>query len=478
MLTVREWRRAVVDWNDTTRAYPRDASIQGLFERQAERAPEAVAVGWGAQRLTCAELNRRANRLARHLQSLGVGAETLVGLHLSRSPDMVIAMLAVLKAGGAYVPLDPGYPAERLGLMLRDCAAPVVLTQLRHPIGRPELNEIGVADQANDRAMRHRHALRHSGRPRRINKSHRPAAPARKQPAGCRPAAARVRRPSHRERAPQPCRGFRASSASFDAATFEIWGALLNGAMLVGVEPEVTLSPPQLAALLREQAITTLFLTTALFNQIVQDVPAAFAPVRHVLFGGEAVDLQWVRRVLQCGRPQRLLHVHGPTENTTFSTWHLVDDLPANTTTVPIGRAVGHSQAYVLDRHLTPVPVGVAGEVYLGGDGLVRGYLNRPELTAERFVADPFSSRAGARLYRTGDIARYRADGVIEFIGRIDKQVKIRGFRVEPDRDRGRVAAPPSRARCRRIGARRSAGLAGVGRLCGREIRSQSVDRR
>jgi thioesterase domain-containing protein len=222
-----------------------------------------------------------------------------------------------------------------------------------------------------------------------------------------------------------------ASNSSFDAATFELWGALLHGAQLVGIPQDVVLSPQAFATQLRTQQISVLFLTTALFNQLAQAVPEAFAPVRHVLFGGEAADPKWVKEVVQHGRPERLLHVYGPTESTTFTSWHMVEGVPERATTIPIGRPVANTQVYILDRHLHPVPIGVPGELYIGGDGLARGYLNRPESTAQTFIPNPFSEEPGSCLYKTGDLARYLPDGNIEFLARLDLQVKLRGFRVE-----------------------------------------------
>jgi amino acid adenylation domain-containing protein len=223
-----------------------------------------------------------------------------------------------------------------------------------------------------------------------------------------------------------------ASNASFDALTFEAWGALLNGATLVGVDRDVLLSPPALHAFLREQRITTLYQTTALLNQLTREQPDIFAPLREVLFGGQAADADSIRRLLKAGGPQRLLHMYGPTETTAWCSWELLREVPADALTVPVGGPTGNQRIYLLDGSLEPVPVGVAGEAYVGGGGVVRGYLERPELTAERFVPDPFAGEPGARMYRTGDRLRWRAEGRLEFIGRVDEQVKIRGFRIEP----------------------------------------------
>ncbi|HET9396173.1 MAG TPA: non-ribosomal peptide synthetase, partial [Nitrospiraceae bacterium] len=222
-----------------------------------------------------------------------------------------------------------------------------------------------------------------------------------------------------------------ASNSAFDGSTFEIWGSLLNGARVVIIRREVAISPDEFGAEIEKQGLTVLFLTTALFNQIARRIPEAFASLRYVLFGGEAVDPQWVREVLAKGAPGHLLHVYGPTENTTFSSWFPVRDVPDSTHTVPIGKPIMNTQAYVFDQRLQPVPIGVIGELYVGGDGLMRGYLNEPALTAEKLIPHPHSTRAGERLYRTGDLVRLLSDGSIEFVGRADSQVKIRGFRIE-----------------------------------------------
>ena len=218
------------------------------------------------------------------------------------------------------------------------------------------------------------------------------------------------------------------SNFSFDAATFEIWGALLNGAQLVGIPKDVTLSPSEFALQLREKSINVLFLTTALFQQIARDVPQAFATLKYLLFGGETVDTRWVRKILKHGASKHIIHVYGPTENTTFSSYYYVQELAESVTSLPIGRPITNTQIYILDTHLQPVPIGVTGEIYLAGEGLAREYLNRTELTVKHFISHAFNK---TYLYKTGDLGRYLADGNIELKGRIDNQVKIRGFRIE-----------------------------------------------
>jgi amino acid adenylation domain-containing protein/non-ribosomal peptide synthase protein (TIGR01720 family) len=433
LLTDAERQQALVQWNDTRTVYPRDQSLPQLFAAQAERRPDAVAVVYESEHLTYRELNQRANQLAHELQSRGVGPERRVGLCVERSLEMIIGLVGIVKAGGAYVPLDPRYPAERLAFMLEDAQVPVLLTQSDLVARLPEHHaHIVCLDQWEIRNLQS--AIRNpesgvgpdnlayvmytsgsTGTPKGISIPQR--------------AIHRLVFNTNYVDLTSEDRIAQASNASFDAATFEIWGALLHGARLVGITKEVALSPLDFAAGLRDEGISVLFLTTALFNQLAREVPWAFRGVRHLLFGGEAVDPQWVKEVLAHSGPERLLHVYGPTESTTFASWHLVQDVPEGASTVPIGRPIANTEMYLLDAYLQPVPVGVAGELYIGGDGLARDYFNRPELTAEKFVPNPY--RAGARLYRTGDSARYGRDGSIEFLGRIDHQIKLRGFRIE-----------------------------------------------
>ncbi|AEI67135.1 non-ribosomal peptide synthetase [Corallococcus macrosporus] len=435
LLSEVERRRVLVEWNATATAYPRGATVHALFESQATRTPDAVAVRYGETSLTYAELDARANRVAHRLRGMGVQRGAHVGLCAERSVDLVVGLLGVLKAGGAYVPLDPTYPRERLAWMLADARAQVLLTQERLRAALPsaglrvltfeevaaEPDTVGAPPPSGAGAEDLAYVIYTSG--------------STGTPKGvCVPHQAVVRlvvETNFIHVVPED-RVAQASNASFDAATFEIWGALLNGARVVGVNRETALSPRAFASWLREEGIRVLFLTTAWFNQVAAEVPDAFGGVRQLHFGGEAVDPRPVRQVLRAGPPGRLLHVYGPTENTTFSTWHHVTDVPEGATSIPIGRPLANTVQYVLGVDLAPVPPGGVGELWLGGDGLAWGYLGQPALTAERFVPDPFSTRPGARLYRTGDRVRLLADGAVTFEGRVDAQVKVRGFRVEP----------------------------------------------
>ncbi|HEX3129216.1 MAG TPA: amino acid adenylation domain-containing protein [Thermoanaerobaculia bacterium] len=423
-----ERHQLLAEWNDHGSVFP-ERSVPALFEEQAALRPKAVAAVFGDERITYRDLDRRADRLAGALARLGVGLGTPVGIYLERSLDMVVATLAVLKVGGAYVPLDTSYPEERLRFMLEDVGAPVLITRERwlglfadapvqtvcldRPLRSAGWNRLEIPPESSAYVI---YTSGSTGRPKGVVVPHR--------------AIVRLVRDSNYIHLGPGDVLAQASNTSFDAATFEIWGALLNGGRLVGVAKETMLSPADLASQVRRDGIGVLFLTTALFNQISREAPDAFTPMRAVLFGGELVDPASVRAVLRCGPPERLLHVYGPTESTTFASWHLVEAVPDGATTVPIGRPLGNTALLVLDPDLRPVPVGWTGELYVGGDGLAWGYANRPELTAERFVPHPLAER-GERLYRTGDLVRRRGDGAIEFLGRADFQVKIRGFRIE-----------------------------------------------
>lgn len=432
-----ERQQILYDWNTTQREYPRSLCTHQVFEQQVEQNPNSEAVICGDQRLTYRQLNQRANNLAWHLRDSGVCQDTMVGLCIDRSVDMVIGMLAILKAGGAYVPLDPGYPSERLGFMLQDTGVQILVSQQRWLSALPKVIlqqglEIVLLDQSGtddgpgenllnlatpDNLAYVMYTSGSTGEPKGICIPHR--------------AINRLVLNTDYVSIGPGDRIAQASNAAFDAATFEIWGALLNGACLVIIDQPTLISPLDFVTALRQQRIDILFLTTALFNQIAALIPDGFSSLRDLLFGGEAVTPYWVRQVLQAGPPRRLLHVYGPTENTTFSTWHLIQGVPENAATIPIGTPIANSTLVILDSKLDLTPVGLPGEIYLGGDGLARGYHAHPELTSEKFVPDPFNPVHSQRLYKTGDQGRFLADGSVEFIGRFDDQVKLRGFRVE-----------------------------------------------
>ncbi len=464
LLSGAERHQLAAEWNDARAAYPREETIPALFAVQAARNPEAPALVSAAGTVTYGELTARSRRLARRLAGCGVGPDALVGVFLERGPEMVTAWLAAIEAGGAYLPLDLDYPAERLAFMLADGRVRALVTRrelaARLPAGDAAVVLIDEMDDTDDerplpvsRAMPDSLAYvvytsGSTGVPKGV------AVPQR--------AVVRLVRGSDYVQLTPSDRVAQASNASFDAATFEVWGALLNGGCLVAVERDVTLSPEDFSRQIREQGITALFLTTALFNRLASLDPNVFAGVRHLLFGGEAVDPTRVAEVLAAAPPERLLHVYGPTEGTTFTTWQRVRAVAPGAATIAIGRPLANGTVTLLDADLRPVPIGVAGELYLGGDGLARGYFGRPDLTAERFVPRPFplgeDTQPGERLYRTGDLARLLPDGRVEFLGRVDAQVKIRGFRVEPAEVEIALAAHPALGEAAVVARRNGAG--------------------
>ena len=442
LLSQAERHQLLVEWNNTHADYPKDQCIHQLFEAQVERDSNAIALIFEDKQLTYRELNNRSNQLAHYLQKLGIGAEVLVGICLEPSVELIVGLLGILKAGAAYLPLDPNYPCDRLNFMLEEAQVPILLTHsalsTQHEL-RPlestvsntpvivcldnnwdiaqESKENPSSSVTSDNLAYVIYTSGSTGKPKGVAVPHK--------------AVNRLVFNTNYIKLDPTDRIAQASNTSFDAATFEIWGALLHGAQLIGISRDIILSPHEFALQLRQKNISVLFLTTALFQQIARVVPQAFDSLKYLLFGGEAVDPRWVQKILKKAPPKQLLHVYGPTESTTFSSFYWVQDIPEAATSIPIGRPITNTQIYLLDEQLQPVPIGITGELYIGGDGLAQGYLNHPELTAEKFIPSPFSNEPGTRLYKTGDLARYQPDGNIEFLGRLDDQVKIRGFRIE-----------------------------------------------
>ncbi|MEA2694979.1 MAG: hypothetical protein QOJ16_4366, partial [Acidobacteriota bacterium] len=423
------------EWNDTRAPYPR-RGLYGLFATHAAARPAAPAVVFPAGTLTYGELARRAECLAGELARRGVGVDDRVGICMERSPELFVAILGTLAAGAAYVPLDPGYPAERLAFMVRDSGAAAVLTLGRFRGALPgvscpvlALDEAAAVptaaatvpaipdDVAAEALAFVIYTSGSTGAPKGVGVP---------QGAVCRlvlntnlmPFSA-AQRMSH------------VSNISFDAATPEIWGPLLHGGVAVGIPQAIALDPGALADTLVDEEVTMMVLATAVFHQVAREAPSAFRRLQSILVGGEALDPSRARDLLAGDvRPGCLLNGYGPTESTTAALFHPVDAVAAGDWTVPIGRPLTNTSAYVVDPAWGLSPLGAAGELYLGGDGLARGYLGRPDLTAERFVPDPFGA-PGARLYRTGDRVRQQSDGRFEFLGRLDGQVKLRSFRIE-----------------------------------------------
>jgi amino acid adenylation domain-containing protein len=444
MLTEAERQQLLVEWNDTKRDYPKDKCIHELFETQAETSPDAVAVVFEEQQLTYRELNTRANQLARYLRKLGVGPETLVGSCVERSLDMIVALLGILKSGGAYVPLDSEYPKERLALMLKDTQTKVLLTQERLIRSLPEsraqivcldsewekiAEESGDDQSSNTTAESLAYVIYTSGStgiPKGVMISHGSIA------SHC----TSIR--SYYQLNSTDC-VLQFASVNFDASLEQILAALICGARLLLRDNEIP-SPVELQKKMYDFGLSVINLPTAYWHQLAQTAattPDLFSrsKLRLVIVGGEEMLPELVRLWQKSPhREARLLNAYGPTEATITATAFEVSAACSNnllSRTVPIGRSLGNRQLFVLDQHSNLVPIGVAGELHIGGGALARGYLNRPELTAEKFVPDTFSDEPGARLYKTGDLVRHRPSGDIEFLGRLDHQVKVRGFRIE-----------------------------------------------
>jgi amino acid adenylation domain-containing protein len=475
MLSPAERRQLLVDWNRTMRATPAGLCVHELFEERAAGNPDALALSFQGQSISYGELNQRANRLAHHLCSLGVGPDILVGVAAARGPELIIAILAALKAGGAYLPLDPNYPADRLAFMLRDSRVPVLLTQAdlvgsrRFSAAEPSEGPLPggapaglerlalppgctVFDLDRGEAFLSRYPATNlqnrtgpenlayviytsgsTGRPKGALLSHRGLVNL-----------VEVQREAFS--ITPGSRVLQFSPLSFDASVWEMFMALANGATLCLAPQEILASPPDLASLLREQQVTNVTLPPSVLRVLpADDLPS----LQTVISAGEACTPDLVARWAP-GRA--FFNAYGPTETTVCAALFRCD--PRDPASPPIGKPIVNTKLYVLDPLLQPVPIGVPGELHVAGISLARGYLNRPELTAERFIPNPFVESeirdAGSenwpfedtqrnsqfiipnsRLYRTGDLVRYRADGNLEFLGRLDQQVKVRGFRIE-----------------------------------------------
>jgi amino acid adenylation domain-containing protein len=436
LLTPSEREQILTEWNQTQVNYPQHTIVQA-FEQQVARSPQAIAVEDEQASLTYTELNQKANQLAQVLRQRGVEPEVPVGLYLHRSCDLLVALLGILKAGGAYVPLDPAYPAERLAFMLADSEAPVLITQrsllptlpptdaavicLEDEAITPkgELLRIAQSPSVNLPPLTHPENLAYTlytsgstGRPKGVQIPHRALTHF------CHAMQEKLRLTPNDT-------WLAVTTLSFDIAALELFLPILTGARVVIVSREVATDGQRLAEQLRRSHTTIMQATPATWRLLIESGWHG-DPALTILCGGEALPRDLAHQLQS--RCDSLWNLYGPTETTIWST---CDRLLPQVGTISIGRPIANTQVYVLDRHLQPVPVGVPGELYLGGAGVARGYLNRPELTAEKFVPNPFGAAPHIRLYRTGDRVRYRPNGTLEFLGRLDDQIKLRGYRIE-----------------------------------------------
>src|SRR3569833_2085717 len=491
VLSEAERHQVLVQWNDTGLPYSQRC-VDELFEAQVVRTPDAPAMEHGERRVSYAQLNRAADRLAHYLQGQGVKAGARVALDLERSVELVCAQRAILKCKAGYVPLDQDAPLERKAFILEDCSAGWVVTLRAHVLPavgshRIDLDVIdlvgaerhgrvldavglgGVDAEATDlngaegmdlsAGARGTEGVRETeqdvvdlkgaadGTDLKEPEPGRLAGASNEEPAYVMYTSGSTGQPKGVEIAHRGIvrlvmnNGYAqftdsdrvafAANPAFDASTMEVWGALLNGGCAVVIDRATVQQPRRLQQCLQRQLISILFLSSGLFNQMARVLPQACASLRYLIVGGESLDPQVFAQVLRAGRPQHFLHAYGPTETTTFATTYEIEQVDEQTRTVPIGKPIGNTRVYVLDGRGRPVPIGVDGEIYIGGAGVGRGYLTRPLRSAVRFGRFLFVCVGGARLYRTGDLGRYLPYGNIEFLGRYDQQVKLRGYRIE-----------------------------------------------
>mgnify|MGYP005834128821 CR=1 FL=1 len=428
MVSMEEENKILCDFNNTKTDYPREMTIQGIFYKEAQRVPDKSAITFDNTSVTFKKLDLMTNSLANLLREKGVTRDTIVAVIADRSIEMVAGILSVLKAGGAYLPIDPKYPNDRIRFMLEDTNASVLLAPKRHLCGfefsgevidleNPEIYSVDTKEPENINTPEDLAYVMYTsgstGRPKGVMVNHRNVV--------------RLVKNTNYIDFSENDRILQTGSVVFDASTFEIWGALLNGIELFLVDEDTILNTEKLGEALEQYGITILWLTSPLFNHISQQNPNIFTGLKYLLVGGDVLSPAHINSVRRHCPGIRIVNGYGPTENTTFSVCCQIDrDYEDN---IPIGKPISNSTAYIIDRFNNLQPLGVPGELCVGGDGVARGYLNSPDLQREKFIINPFNSED--RVYKTGDLARWLPDGNIEFLGRMDQQVKIRGFRIE-----------------------------------------------
>ena len=438
MVPREEKKKLLYEFNDVESTYPRDKTIHELFEEQVAKTPENVAVVYTDmdsnthRPITYRALHRKSSQLAHLLRDKGTSTNSIVGIMFHKSVEMIIGIMATLKAGGAYLPLNPDYPNERKKYIIDDCRANILLTNFKEPIDfAPEVIDLDndiynnsepfERDCSKDSLAYIMYTSGSTGKPKGVMIDHR--------------CVVRLVKNTNYQTFREDESILQTGALEFDASTYEIWGCLLNGASFYLVSKDTILNAEKLKKTLNSNNITSIWMTSALFNQMLDTDPDIFCSLKYLLTGGDIVSPSHVRRLKDHVPGITVINCYGPTENTTFSTFHPVEKEYIDN--IPIGGPIANSTVYILDKFHRPVPIGTGGELYVGGDGVSRGYLNNPELTSEKFFPDPFFSAPAsdenkASMYASGDLARWLPDGNIEFLGRIDFQVKIRGFRIEP----------------------------------------------
>ncbi|MEC2114369.1 amino acid adenylation domain-containing protein, partial [Bacillus paralicheniformis] len=423
-------KELILHFNNTKTDYPKNKTLHELFEEQAMKTPDHTALVFGAQRMTYRELNEKANQTARLLREKGIGRGSIAAMIAERSFEMIIGIIGILKAGGAYLPIDPETPKDRMAFMLSDTKAAVLLTQGKAADGIDcEADIVQLDKEASDGFSKEPlssvndsgdtayiiYTSGSTGTPKGVVTPHY--------------SVIRVVQNTNYIDITEDDVILQLSNYSFDGSVFDIFGALLNGASLVMIEKEALLNINRLGSAINEEKVSVMFITTALFNIIADLHVDCLSNLRKILFGGERASIPHVRKVLNHVGRDKLIHVYGPTESTVYATYYFINEIDEKADTIPIGSPLANTSVLIMDEAGKLVPIGVPGELCIAGDGLSKGYLNREELTAEKFIPHPFIP--GERLYKTGDLAKWLPDGNIEFIGRIDHQVKIRGFRIE-----------------------------------------------
>ncbi|WP_411810134.1 bacitracin non-ribosomal peptide synthetase BacC [Bacillus paralicheniformis] len=423
-------KELILHFNNTKTDYPKNKTLHELFEEQAMKTPDQTALVFGAQRMTYRELNKKANQTARLLREKGIGRGSVAAIIAERSFEMIIGIIGILKAGGAYLPIDPETPKDRMAFMLSDTKAAVLLTQGKAADGIDcEADIVQLDKKASDGFSKEPlssvndsgdtayiiYTSGSTGTPKGVVTPHY--------------SVIRVVQNTNYIDITEDDVILQLSNYSFDGSVFDIFGALLNGASLVMIEKEALLNINRLGSAINEEKVSVMFITTALFNMIADIHVDCLSNLRKILFGGERASIPHVRKVLNHVGRDKLIHVYGPTESTVYATYYFINEIDEKADTIPIGSPLANTSVLIMDEAGKLVPIGVPGELCIAGDGLSTGYLNREELTAEKFIPHPFIP--GERLYKTGDLAKWLPDGNIEFIGRIDHQVKIRGFRIE-----------------------------------------------
>lgn len=441
LLTIKEIRTIQESFNKTSLSEIKNKTIIELFEKQVRATPNTISIIYQKKSLTYGELNKKANQLAHYLLKKGLSPTKYAAICTAQELHLIIGILAILKTGAAYIPIDPHYPVKHIRFLLSDSKPKILLTSkklcgaIEEDCGKENIPIIlfKETDEITSNESEKNLDLNISsenlayiiytsgttGKPKGVMIPH--------------SGVIRLVKNTNYIQIHPHDRIAQAASVSFDAATFEIWGALLNGATLIAISHTTLLNISKFSSFLKEENITILWLTSALFNQYAEKNPSIFKELTYLLVGGDVLNKERIMNVLDCkeGSPHYILNGYGPTENTTFTTTHVITHNDKNHPTIPIGKPITNTTVYILDEYLQPTPIGAIGELYCGGDGLACGYLNRPELTNEKFIKNPFTRTRGSRLYKTGDMARYFPNGTIEYLGRRDNQIKIRGFRVE-----------------------------------------------